>query len=93
TTMVRHIAPYPVGETVRLSTGEIAVVVRLNEGLPIRPLVRILQDREGWSLKKPRDLDLIREQTVNILCLAAERYEDFRRPDISNSFGENDFPT
>ncbi|HSV30482.1 MAG TPA: HD-GYP domain-containing protein, partial [Atribacteraceae bacterium] len=47
TTMVRHIAPYPVGETVRLSTGEIAVVVRLNEGLPIRPLVRILQDREG----------------------------------------------
>ncbi|MEN3184653.1 MAG: HD-GYP domain-containing protein [Atribacterota bacterium] len=67
TTMVRHIAPYPVGETVRLTTGEIAVVVRLNEGLPIRPVVRVIRDANGQLLEKPKDVDLMKELTVAIV--------------------------
>ncbi|WP_369019293.1 HD-GYP domain-containing protein [Thermatribacter velox] len=67
TTMVRHIAPYPVGETVKLSTGEIAVVIKLNEGLPIRPVVRVIKDREGRELETPKDLDLMSELTVSIV--------------------------
>jgi hypothetical protein len=65
--MVRHIAPYPVGETVKLSTGEIAVVIKLNEGLPIRPVVRVIKDREGRELETPKDLDLMSELTVSIV--------------------------
>nr|MDW8081429.1 HD-GYP domain-containing protein [Candidatus Calescibacterium sp.] len=67
TTMVRHIAPYPVGETVRLTTGEIAVVIRLNEGLPIRPVVRVIRDPNGQLLEKPKDVDLMKELTVAIV--------------------------
>jgi len=75
TTMVRHIAPYPVGETVRLTTGEIAVVVRLNEGLPIRPVVRVIRDPNGQPLEKPRDLDLMKELTVAIVGTAEVTWE------------------
>ncbi|MBC7217309.1 MAG: HD-GYP domain-containing protein [Candidatus Caldatribacterium sp.] len=77
TTMVRHIAPYPVGETVRLTTGEIAVVVRLNDGLPIRPVVRVIRDCSGQLLEKPRDIDLMKELTVAIVGTVEENFEDF----------------
>ncbi|MCX7667453.1 MAG: HD-GYP domain-containing protein [Atribacterota bacterium] len=77
TAMVRHIAPYPVGETVRLTTGEIGVVVKLNEGLPIRPVVRIIRDQNGNVLEKPRDVDLLKELTVAILCQVEEDVEEF----------------
>ncbi|MEN3185647.1 MAG: HD-GYP domain-containing protein [Atribacterota bacterium] len=77
TAMVRHIAPYPVGETVRLTTGEIGVVVKLNEGLPIRPVVRVIRDQNGNLLEKPRDVDLLRELTVAILCQVGEDAEGF----------------
>ncbi|NSW75497.1 MAG: HD-GYP domain-containing protein [Candidatus Atribacteria bacterium] len=77
TAMVRHIAPYPVGETVRLTTGEIGVVVKLNEGLPIRPVVRVIRDQNGNALERPRDIDLLKELTVAILCQAEEDAEGF----------------
>ncbi len=81
TTMVRHIAPYPVGETVKLSTGEIAVVIKLNEGLPIRPVVRVIRDQEGRELDTPRDLDLMSELTVSIVG----RPEESPPPSSSNT--------
>ncbi len=77
TTMVRHIAPYPVGETVRLTTGEIAVVLRLNEGLPIRPVVRVIRDASGQLLEKPKDIDLMKELTVAIVGTVEENFESF----------------
>nr|MDW8081430.1 HD-GYP domain-containing protein [Candidatus Calescibacterium sp.] len=77
TTMVRHIAPYPVGETVRLTTGEIAVVIRLNEGLPIRPVVRVIRDPNGQLLEKPKDVDLMKELTVAIVGTMEESFENF----------------
>jgi HD-GYP domain-containing protein (c-di-GMP phosphodiesterase class II) len=77
TAMVRHIAPYPVGEMVRLTTGEVGVVVKLNEGLPIRPVVRVIRDQSGNTLEKPKDVDLMKELTVGILCLADEDEESF----------------
>jgi len=86
TTMVRHIAPYPVGETVRLTTGEIAVVVRLNEGLPIRPVVRVIRDPNGQPLEKPRDLDLMKELTVAIVGTAEENFESFYTKEDIASF-------
>ncbi|MDD3699040.1 MAG: HD-GYP domain-containing protein [Atribacterota bacterium] len=67
TTMVRHIAPYPVGEVVKLTSGETAVVIKLNEGLPIRPVVRVIKDEEGNTLSKPRDIDLMKELAISII--------------------------
>ncbi len=92
TTMVRHIAPYPVGEVVRLTTGEVGVVVRLNEGLPIRPVVRVIQDREGNTLERPKDIDLMRELTVAITGTESVRYKDYRRyaPQEVGGVGGND---
>ncbi|MDB5098756.1 MAG: metal dependent phosphohydrolase [Cyanobacteria bacterium RYN_339] len=36
------VAPYPLGTTVRLNTGEAGVVIRLEKGLPHRPVLRLV---------------------------------------------------
>ncbi|BAS28644.1 HD-GYP domain-containing protein [Limnochorda pilosa] len=41
-TFLARVAPYPVGTLVRLNTGERALVVQLNEGVPARPVVRLV---------------------------------------------------
>jgi len=51
--------------------------VKLNEGLPIRPVVRVIRDQSGNTLEKPKDVDLMKELTVGILCLADEDEESF----------------
>lgn len=55
---IRIAVPYPVGTLVVLSTGEKAIVMDVENGLPGRPLVRILTDRSGRALDGPRELDL-----------------------------------
>jgi len=91
TAMVRHIAPYPVGEVVKLTSGETAVVVKLNEGLPIRPVVRVIKDKEGNIVGKPRDIDLMKELTVAILCSGDETPEDFYSSSDVSCFKEMGF--
>ena len=91
TTMIRHIAPYPVGEVVKLTNGETAVVVRLNEGLPIRPVVRVIKDKEGKDLSKPRDIDLMKELTIAIIGSSDETPEDFYSSNEVSRFKEIDF--
>ncbi|HPZ39396.1 MAG: HD-GYP domain-containing protein [Atribacterota bacterium] len=91
TTMVRHIAPYPVGEVVKLTSGETAVVIKLNEGLPIRPVVRVIKDEEGNTLSKPRDIDLMKELAISILCSGDETAEDFYPSSDISRFKEMDF--
>ena len=55
---VQLIGIYPVGNLVRLSTGEVAVVLKVNAADPQRPQVRVLIDREGKRLALPYDLNL-----------------------------------
>lgn len=43
---LRNIAAYPTGITVRLSTGEIGVVVDQNLSIPTRPVVRVFEDAD-----------------------------------------------
>lgn len=52
------IPPYPLGTTVRLSTGEEGVVVGLATGLLTRPRVRLLRDASGEPLRAPVTYDL-----------------------------------
>jgi HD-GYP domain-containing protein (c-di-GMP phosphodiesterase class II) len=60
------IAIYPIGVTVRISTGESGVVVDLNATAPMRPIVRILQDADGRELKEPYEIDLSKKLNVMI---------------------------
>jgi HD-GYP domain-containing protein (c-di-GMP phosphodiesterase class II) len=46
-TFVRMVGIFPVGSLVRLSTGEVAVVVRNHDRLLARPTVRLVLDRTG----------------------------------------------
>ena len=55
---VRMVGIYPVGSLVRLSTGELALVVKANPTDSSRPFVRLLFDRTGRRLAEERDLDL-----------------------------------
>ena len=49
---------YPVGNLVRLDSGEIAVVIKTYAPDPYRPQVRVLVSREGTTLERPYDVNL-----------------------------------
>src|SRR2546426_2470253 len=55
---VQLIGIYPVGNLVRLDTGEIAVVLKVYAPDPYRPQVRILFDRQGRRLDLTFDVNL-----------------------------------
>lgn len=40
-TFIKYVAPYPVGTSIRLSTGQVAVVIKNNEEFLTRPIVRL----------------------------------------------------
>jgi len=52
---------YPPGTVVRLDTGEVAVVVALNHGQLLRPMVRLVEDGQGRPLVRTRPVDLNQE--------------------------------
>ena len=49
---------YPVGNLVRLNTGELAIVTAVYAPDPRRPRVRVLSDRRGARLEVPHEIDL-----------------------------------
>lgn len=56
-TFLARVAPYPVGCEVKLNTGEVGVVVRLNKGLPARPVVRLLAPQGKVELNLAERMD------------------------------------
>ncbi|MCM3038798.1 HD-GYP domain-containing protein [Paenibacillus motobuensis] len=61
-----HMAIYPVGMTVDLSSGERGVVAKIHKAIPHRPVVRVLTDPDGVDLKSPYDIDLSNRLSVVI---------------------------
>ena len=55
---VQLVGIYPVGNLVRLSTGEVAVVLKTYAPDPYRPRVRVLIDRAGKKVERPLELNL-----------------------------------
>jgi len=55
---VQLLGIYPPGNLVRLSTGEIAVVVQVHAPDPYRPRVRVIADADGARLPAPHDRNL-----------------------------------
>lgn len=68
---LRSIALYPTGTSLKLSTGEIGVIIDQNRGLPARPVVRVIR-REQQASKRIaeehdiRDIDLSEAPTIFI---------------------------
>lgn len=60
-----HVAIYPLGLSVRLSTGESGVVVGINPAVPQRPVVRVFKDSAAQPCV-PYELDLSQKLTVFI---------------------------
>jgi HD-GYP domain-containing protein (c-di-GMP phosphodiesterase class II) len=68
------VAIYPIGITVKLNTGQSAVVVDINAACAHRPVVRVLTNENGEDLKEPFDMDLSKHLTVLVTGIEFERY-------------------
>lgn len=55
--LVEQLSVYPLGTTVRLATGDVGVVVKINSRYPLRPVVKIIGTERGEEVQ-PRELDL-----------------------------------
>jgi len=64
------VAIYPIGLTVKLNTGQSAVVSDINSTCAHRPVIRVLTDEEGAELKVPFDMDL--SKNLNVLISKIE---------------------
>ncbi|MFO0698931.1 MAG: HD domain-containing phosphohydrolase [Nitrospira sp.] len=53
--LVEQLSVYPLGTTVRLTTEEVGVVVKINTRYPLRPVVKVTGSEQGGE---PRELDL-----------------------------------
>ena len=54
----RHVPIYPCGVMVKLTTGEIGIVVDANLGHVGRPIIRVFNDTIGNEVSTPYDIDL-----------------------------------
>jgi putative nucleotidyltransferase with HDIG domain len=60
---VQLLGIYPVGNMVKLDSGEIAIVLQVHAPDPYRPKVRVLFSADGARLELPRDVNLWEAQT------------------------------
>jgi HD-GYP domain-containing protein (c-di-GMP phosphodiesterase class II) len=61
-----NIAAFPTGSSVILSSNEKGLVVKQNNSMPMRPVVKVLYDKEGNALLEPHEIDLLEELTLFI---------------------------
>ncbi len=62
-TFLQFVAIYPIGTKVRMNTGELAVVIKQNHAFSDRPIVRIIQDKDGKTVTGEIVKDLERDLT------------------------------
>lgn len=49
------------GDLVRLNTGEVAIIEEMSKLYPMNPRVRVLKDRQMQNLKRPIQIDLLKD--------------------------------
>lgn len=77
----KHLGIYPVGSFVKLLTGEMGVVVRIEKGELLAPDVLILYSADGTKLKTPKEYKLWHKQNM----------DDGRQYKIVQSLNPKDF--
>lgn len=65
-TFIQEISVFPLGSSVRLSTGEVGEVTAINTGYPLRPIVHVLLSSSGAPLDEGRLVDLRQEPMLYI---------------------------
>jgi len=71
--LVANIAVYPVGSIVRLNTGDLGVVLQVNNNNPNRPVVRLFLDNYHHPVTPHKEVDLSRLTTVYIVQVMGEQ--------------------
>ncbi|TYO94940.1 HD-GYP domain-containing protein [Desulfallas thermosapovorans] len=66
---LHHVAAYPISSVVKLSTGEIGVVMENRPGFSLCPVVNIMFTAENEKLKYPVKLDLSTTPNVTIVSV------------------------
>ena len=64
--LINEIGIFPLGSLVQLNTRETGRVVKINRGLPMRPVVKIIYDRENKKLDHTKVVDLAEQPTIYI---------------------------
>lgn len=70
-TLVDQISLYPVGTTVRLNTGDIGVVSKVNPKYPLRPVLAVNRPQKAGASKESDSVDLRMETTAHIVEVLA----------------------
>jgi HD-GYP domain-containing protein (c-di-GMP phosphodiesterase class II) len=61
-----HLAVYPLGSIVKLSTGEVGIVVNVRQNIGPRPIIALYYNKVNKPLTKTKYIDLSQEKTVFI---------------------------
>lgn len=64
--LIKQIAIYPNGSTVRLSTNAIGIIKEQNKNFPLRPFVRVITDPMGKDIE-PYEIDLMKVLSITII--------------------------
>lgn len=64
--LLELVAVYPAGTKVLTTDGELAIVIRQNKGLPDRPVLRIVRDKQGNNVTTDKIKDLAEIESLYI---------------------------
>ncbi|HXV68827.1 MAG TPA: HD domain-containing phosphohydrolase [Nitrospira sp.] len=64
--LVEQLSVYPLGTTVKLTTGEVGTVVKVNSRYPLRPVVKV-EDKNDGETAAPRVVDLSLTPLVSVI--------------------------
>lgn len=64
--LVEQLSVYPIGTSVRLTTGDVGTVVKVNNRYPLRPVVRV-DDRSGQGGGVPCPIDLSLTPMISVV--------------------------
>jgi HD-GYP domain-containing protein (c-di-GMP phosphodiesterase class II) len=87
--LMEKLGVFPVGSLVELNTKEVARIMKLSDKAPLRPVVEIIYDSEGRTLKEPKIVDLNAQPTLIVdlnaqptLCIKDE-YKKEAKPKVA----------
>ncbi|KQY83853.1 histidine kinase [Paenibacillus sp. Root52] len=81
------VAIYPIGMSVKLSTGEVGVVASIHPRIPQRPIIRVLKDAEGQDLHAPYEIDL--STALSVMITGVEGAEEVPSMPVSGQYLES----
>ncbi|MGG6309482.1 HD-GYP domain-containing protein [Paenibacillus macerans] len=71
-TYLKHISVYPLSSVVKLSSGQLGVVSSLDSSLVHRPIVKIIREADGSTVRNPYEVDLMRKTDLVISGIVEE---------------------